>query len=266
MEDLNKQQMVLLTLLVSFVTSIATGIITVSLLQEAPVAVTQTINRVVERTIETVTPTTEGETQTVREVQVVSEEDLVLASIEKSTASIVRIKTLALDGSEMMSGLGVVVADGIVATDPKGFANLNSNITFSDGKTYGVAGSFTQNGIVYLKVGKPAGEKYAYTIATIGNVEKLKLGQTVIAIAGKKSNAVSIGRVAQFQRAGDNSLIEIVSDIGTGKTQVGSPLLNLSGEVIGIEAPLLESDSSLSYIPAVVVKAGIAAAQAEFSK
>ena len=91
-DELNKHQLVLLTLLVSFVTSIATGIITYTLLQEAPVEVTQTINRVVERTIEKVTPS-EGEPGTVvKEIQVVNEEDLVLESIDKIGKSVVRIK------------------------------------------------------------------------------------------------------------------------------------------------------------------------------
>ena len=49
MEELSKSQIILLTLLVSFVTSIATGIVTVSLMNQAPPAIAQTVNRIIER-------------------------------------------------------------------------------------------------------------------------------------------------------------------------------------------------------------------------
>ena len=67
-EDLSKYQIILLCLLVSFVTSIGSSIITVSLLDTVPTTVTQKIDRVVEHTIETVVPETKYETKEVKTV------------------------------------------------------------------------------------------------------------------------------------------------------------------------------------------------------
>ena len=58
MEHLTKQQIILLTLLVSFVTSIATGIVTVSLINQAPANTTNTIERVIENTVAAALPST----------------------------------------------------------------------------------------------------------------------------------------------------------------------------------------------------------------
>src|SRR3989344_8517758 len=96
MEDLNKNQFILLVLLVTFVTSIATGIMTSALLQEAPVEITRNINRIVEKTVETVIPgniiSTPSET-VFKEVTtiVVKEEDSVVDAISKNAQAIVRI-------------------------------------------------------------------------------------------------------------------------------------------------------------------------------
>lgn len=49
MEDLNKQQLVILVFFVSFVTALFTGIVTVSLINQAPQGITQTIQKVIER-------------------------------------------------------------------------------------------------------------------------------------------------------------------------------------------------------------------------
>lgn len=49
MENLTKTQIVLLTLLVSFMTSLATGIVTVSLMSQAPAPFTQTVHKVIEK-------------------------------------------------------------------------------------------------------------------------------------------------------------------------------------------------------------------------
>lgn len=54
MKDLSNSQLMLLTILISFVTSIATGIATVALLQQAPSEVIQPINKVIQQTVEKV--------------------------------------------------------------------------------------------------------------------------------------------------------------------------------------------------------------------
>lgn len=55
-KDLNKSQLILLAILLSFITSIATGITTVTLMDQAPKAVTIPINRIVRETVETIVP------------------------------------------------------------------------------------------------------------------------------------------------------------------------------------------------------------------
>ena len=84
-KDLNKTQLILLAILLSFVISIATGIVTVSLMQQAPTGMTQTINRVVQQTIEKVVPDySPSKTQTV----VVKEDDLVVDAVAKTRAQL----------------------------------------------------------------------------------------------------------------------------------------------------------------------------------
>ncbi len=94
MEELNKSQIVLLTLLVSFVTSLATGIVTVSLMEQGITPVTNTVNQIVERTKEIIVrvpepsePIVITETETV----VVHQSDLVAAAVTKNKDSSVII-------------------------------------------------------------------------------------------------------------------------------------------------------------------------------
>ena len=55
-KELNKSQLIMLAILLSFITSIATGIVTVSLMQQMPVNVTAPINRIVQQTVEKIVP------------------------------------------------------------------------------------------------------------------------------------------------------------------------------------------------------------------
>ncbi len=55
-KELNKSQLILLAILLSFITSIATGIVTVTLMQQAPASITTPITQVVKQTVEKIVP------------------------------------------------------------------------------------------------------------------------------------------------------------------------------------------------------------------
>jgi len=59
-KELNKAQLIMLIILLSFVVSIASSIITVSLVQTAPSSISLPINRVIRETVEKIVPATNG--------------------------------------------------------------------------------------------------------------------------------------------------------------------------------------------------------------
>ena len=123
MEDLNKTQLILLVLLICFVTSIATGIITTTLLSEAPVSVTQTINRVVERTIETVAP----ENSTAKYVLSADDKKL-LEAVNRAISVSVEIKEKG-SATSSPSILGIIVSeDGLIVASAKGITNSSTYV------------------------------------------------------------------------------------------------------------------------------------------
>jgi predicted PurR-regulated permease PerM len=113
-KDLNKKQMIFLVLLVCFVVSIATGIVTVSLMQQVPKSVPQTINRVIERTINNVTATpTENKSN---------------SNIIGDSNAVVQIYTPIVEGAvvkeEVPIGTGVIISDvGLVLVENSTLVN-----------------------------------------------------------------------------------------------------------------------------------------------
>jgi S1-C subfamily serine protease len=269
MEDLNKQQLILLVLLVSFVTSIATGIITFSLLQDAPVAVTQNINRIVERTVERVVPDGGGGVVVKEITTVVSEEDSVLDSVDKNLKSMVRLKTLGADGKEMYKGIGVVLSDsGIIVAHQSNFGSGNYSVVFYDNAVYNVSKSFSDqnSNFVFLKLGKPITDSYKFHAVKLGSSESLKLGQSVIAISGLERNTVSVGRIVDILRSAENMVKEIYTDLNPEISNPGSPILNLSGELVGLEAVFFSEATRLSYYPVQMLKNSLETALSALAK
>lgn len=267
MEDLNKNQLILLTLLISFVTSIGTGIITVSLLQEAPPNITQTINRVVEKTIETVVSDS-GSAQKTKEVTtvVVKEEDLVIDAIEKNSKSVVRIKDNAIaDGVNQFYGIGFLVnKDGTIVSARRDTFNQGSTYTatFSDGTSFSLRpnGVNVTNEIVFFSMIKDPNVSLPSEPVKFTNSEP-KLGQTVIVIEGLDKNIISIGRISSYIYPNPDLPAEgqvpthFTTDIISKSTTVGGPAVNLAGEVVGIRIPTAEGSSANFVSPSILKEA-----------
>jgi S1-C subfamily serine protease len=273
MEDLNKNQIVLLTLLVSFVTSIATGIMTTSLLQEAPVEVTRNINRIVEKTIETVTTpsvTTSGEKEVT--TIIVKEDDMIVSSIDKNVKSVVRInETNSVSQIKTFYGMGLVInKDGLIIADRKTISSLiNYSAVLNDGKEVSLLpqGVDKQTDFILFKI-IPANNStiasYGLTPAVLGSGE-VKLGQTLASLGGQESNSVSVGRVISLdtkESGTGTSTVKYISSINTdmvsSNLENGSPLFNLSGEIVGIQ---LSNNSSKSFTPVSVLKKDLSVLQ-----
>jgi serine protease Do len=251
-EKLNRTQIILLTLLVSFVTSIATGIVTVTLLDQAPPGVTQTINKVVERTVERVVPQQSAAIVT-KETVVVREDDQVIKAIEKQAVSLVSVfeKSTGENGVMVSTFIGwgiVSTKDGIIATDSGLIADSGSYaITIADGTTFDIK-ILSQDedlGVALIQATLPQDSKYVFTGATFGSADKLKLGQSVIAFGGKERKAVSVGVVSSmtlFQKKSESTTTTetFVGYIDTTTSPVeearGGPLVTVLGDVVGMSA------------------------------
>ncbi len=225
LEHLNKSQIVLLTMLVSFVTSIATGIVTVSLIEEAPTDVTRVVQRVVERTVEQVTPAEQQATVVTRErTIIVKEADLIAAAIAENKSKIVSVfdaKTntfvslgVFVDGEGTLAvDAGAIVKGGTYAVDIGTDKPAPATVQYEGGA----------RGIALLKVTAERIGVAAVTPSQVG----LQLGQTVVAFIGNGS--ITQGIATALDEGGFAG-----TSISGAKIAPGSPLINVDGEVVGI--------------------------------
>jgi hypothetical protein len=265
MEHLNKQQLILLTLLVSFVTSIATGIVTVALMDQAPVGITQTIDRVVQNTIQTVTAPAQ-QTVVTKTVEINPDEQIVSA-VANNSNSLIRIYAGSANPADTSAisfvGIGAVISDdGIIATDNSIiFSGNNYFITDSNGTLHNlsVLNVGSEGQIALLRMSSSSDEKsmnlFKVSIATSTDV---KLGQTVIYIGGEKQNEIATGIVSNIntrnvQIANSTSTKAVISSIETSISSdfiPGGLLLNLSGQLIGIKSTYAVSSRTDLFAPA----------------
>ncbi len=247
LEHLTKHQIVLLTLLVSFMTSIATGIVTVSLMDQAPPGVTKTINQIVEHTVQTVVPATQGAaaaSATTIKTVVVKDDDLAAQSIQAVQKSIVR---LVGKGDDQLVARGVIVdSKGTAITDK---ASLDSSAfnsfeaILADGTRVPVTipkGQSASSSIELISV--QVGTSTGFAAAPVADPSKLRLGQSVIRIGGTGTDIVGEGIIAALPVQGSNEVEASVTS-----STAGSLIMTLFGEVVGVATTNSLADGSNFY-------------------
>lgn len=251
MEHLTKQQIILLALLVSFVSSIATGIVTVSLLEQAPPTVTQTINRVVERTIEQVTPSATS----TRETVIIREDEATTEAIAKAARSIVRIES---GGGYVALGLIVNDLGKIVAhTDARIAGNVRARLEGGNEASLTLV-SFDEDlglAVYQAEQGTDLKSRRAYTSATLADSDDLKLGQAAVVIGGSNTAVVSTGIISALERGagppGKQSVTSVIASVRDSAFDSQAILVNLLGEVVGIKKGRSPENG---FIPSNIIK------------
>ena len=258
-EKLTKSQIVLLTLLVSFVTSIATGIVTVSLMQQAPPAIAQTVNRVVEHTIETVaTTTSKGQTAAVAVVQktvVVNDSDLIAEAVKGFSPSVVRI--YADDTNSQFLGLGTVIdASGTIVSDLGALgerAGASVETAGGDEVKMSVISRDQGSGLLYL-VPAASTTQTKWIPAPLSKIDPA-LGAVVVALSGKNAPRIAQGLVDAVDPANSDSgspdMLE--TDLSASSILPGAPLIDTTGALVGVSTSVARSSLSSGFISASLV-------------
>lgn len=152
----------------------------------------------------------------------------------------------------------IVSADGLILTNKHVVSDTKAQYTVitSDGKKYDakVLARDPVQDIALIKV-----EAARLKPATLGDSDSIKLGQTAIAIGyslGEFSNTVSAGVISGLSRTITASGAEIGSETIQGVIQTdaainpgnsGGPLLNLKGEVIGMNTAVASGAENIGF-------------------
>ncbi|MDD5726056.1 MAG: trypsin-like peptidase domain-containing protein [Patescibacteria group bacterium] len=150
-----------------------------------------------------------------------------------------------------------VSADGMIVTNRHVVSDEEADYTVvtSDGKKY-PAKILARDAILDLAILKVEGKDFRFL--TFGDSDKLKLGQTVLAIGNALDefrNTVTSGIVSGLNRrltAGDNGGAELIesaiqTDAAINPGNSGGPLVDVNGQVIGINTAMALDGQSVGF-------------------
>ncbi len=251
LEELTKPQIVLLTLLVSFITSIATGIVTISLVDQAPPAITQSVSRVIRETVQNAVPAVISQTAGVVQLKpkdsAAQTPDLPQV-ISDAQQSLVQLYSTD-PGAPMFLGLGVVLdTQGTVVADRDALGSLEeADATFinSSSTPMRIVIRDSASGLIYLSPIATSSNN-TYVKAPIAPAHAA-IGESVIALAGKNALRIASGLVVAL---GDIPSSKVIfTDVSVDTIMKGSPIINTHGEFVGISTGVSRNQEPAAFMP-----------------
>jgi serine protease Do len=182
-----------------------------------------------------------------------------------------RVRSSGTEEREVGGGSGFIVSnDGMIVTNAHVVSDTDArySVLLHDGKSYAVdvlARDIALD-IAVLKITEPITERLTYL--SFGDSQSLQLGQTVVAIGNALAefqNSVSVGVVSGLSRSitasdevtGKSERLEqvIQTDAAINPGNSGGPLLNLKGEVIGVNVATSRGAENIGFaLPAQAVE------------
>lgn len=210
--------------------------------------------------------------------KITDEQNSITSVAEKVSPSVVSIVTKKTDmsyfgpSSQEGAGTGVIVGkQGYVLTNKHVVNDAdNVQVVASDGTVYEdvkVLGADPLNDIAFLKINKVSD----LPVAELGDSTTVRVGQRVVAIGnslGQFQNTVTSGIISGTGRpimaqGGNRGSVESLTDLFQTDTAInpgnsGGPLLNLSGQVIGINTAIAQGAEGIGFsIPVNATKGAL---------
>lgn len=199
---------------------------------------------------------------------VTSQEATISDVVSKVAPSVVSIVTTQTSSSpfsgaaqEQSAGTGIVVSkDGYIMTNHHVVGNASTaTVVLADGTSYDkvkVVGSDPLNDVAFLKISNVSN----LPTAELGDSSTLRIGQQLVAIGnslGQYQNTVTDGILSGTGRSvqasdGNGSSSENLSDLLQTNAAInpgnsGGPLLNLSGQVIGMNTAVAQDAQGIGF-------------------
>jgi 2-alkenal reductase len=169
--------------------------------------------------------------------------DAVVRTVAKTSPAVVKVVN-TINSNEKASGSGVITSeDGYIITNNHVVENqrrlqvIYADGTYHDAELIG-ADAFADIAVIRVRDAVPG-------VAELGDSDALQPGETVIAIGsplGEFQNSVTVGVVSALNRSVDRMEGLIQTDAAINHGNSGGPLINVQGQVIGINTLVVRGD------------------------